>query len=372
MSDKDLYDVTVDSINPICIYNAFAGRNTVIEDIMPLIKGHNLPVSGNMKLRFYGEKFVDCRFDLSLGSGCIRLPDKSTISLNLGKRIDSGTISGVFSLDNIMVNSMSICYGNSGLQLTGIKIPMYLPFKCNNIISMNGTLSLTNIDTREMESILPNHISRSIMPVFKHYSPGFKLESFRIDLRGSIALEGKQCRDELEMKQGVFKIKDAKIPFDGDLVTNVNATGTVLSDGIDIKLSNAVLKDTKINNGVFFISNKDNSWIGNINASIPVKNMLSYIKEISPKLEPLQLVLKKSKVDGIATADMKVVRVIGDKLKNKRLPFRIVEGDGMIKFDKNKSIKLSWNEKKLTGRGDIPSGDNSIHVQIREDFVKNN
>lgn len=364
--DTSLYNVKINSLNPSAIYNAFARRNTSIEYLMSMIEGYNLPVSGNIKVSFKGENLSDCKFDLIASSGSIRLPNRNTLSLNLGKKIDNGSISGIISENNMLINSINISYGNSGLQLTGIEAPMS-DFRFLDVANINGTLSLTNIDIKDMDNMLPVNISKSVVPAFKNYLPGFKLELFKIDLKGPIAFGNRMSNEALAVGQGIFKIHDAKIPVGEHVVTNVSATGNITTDGIDIKLSNAMFQKTKINSGVFFLSNSDNSWIGKVNADVAVDEISSYAKEVSEKLSSLPV--DKLNIKGIANLDMKLVHIVGDKLQKKGLPFRIIEGDGVIKsVDNTKNLKLSWNEKKLSVIGDVSTGKNSIHMKIEEDF----
>lgn len=367
--DNTLYDVKINSLNPSAIYNAFAKRGTSFEHLMSVIEGYNLPVSGNIKVTFNGDNLSNCKFDLIASSGCIRLPNRNTLSLNLGKKIDNGSISGAIFDNKAIINSINVSYGNSGLQLTGIEAPMS-DFKFMDVANIDGTLSLTNIDIKDMDNILPSNISKSIIPAFKNYLPGFKLELFKVDLNGPIAFGNRMNKDAINVGQGVFKIHDAKIPVGEHIVTNVSATGNITTDGIDIKLSNAMLQKTKINHGVFFLSNRDNSWIGKVNADVAVDEISSYAKTISAKLSSLPI--DKLDIKGVANLDMKLVRVIGDKLRDEKLPFRIVEGDGVIKSaDNTKNLKLSWNEKGLSVVGDVSTGKNSVHMKIEEDFSQN-
>lgn len=367
-SSKPIYNVKLHSVNPLPIHNAFARRNATLEKLMTLINGYNLPVSGDLKLSFNHDKLLDCKFDLSAATGCIKLPNRNTLSLNLGKRIDSGNISGVISSEKMLINSININYGNSGLQLTGMTVPMS-DYKFLDVVNIDGTLSLTNIDIREMETILPKSISKSVIPTFKTYLPGFKLELFRIDINGPIAFGNRMNSEKLAIGQGVFKVHDAKIPVGDHVVTNVSATGNVTPRGIDIKLTDAMFGNTKINSGVFFISNEDNSWIGNVNADVTVDDISAYSKEISAKLASLPI--EKLKIKGIANLDMKLVRIVGDKLHKKDLPFRIVKGEGIVKSsDNTNNLKLSWNDNELSVIGDISTKKNNVHIKINENFAQ--
>ncbi|MDR2781103.1 MAG: hypothetical protein LBB21_01415 [Holosporaceae bacterium] len=369
--NKSTYNIKIESVNPSALNAAFAKRSVPIDSrVFSLIDGYNLPVSGTLKLDFKGTKFLGGKFDLIGASGSIKLPTKSTISLNIGKRIDNGSISGTFLENGVTIDSINVSYGNSGLQLTGIKIPLS-EFKFLDVANIDGTLSLTNIDVREMESILPENISRTAVTTFKNYLPNFRLELFKIDLKGAVAFGNKSSNKSFEIGNGVFRIKDAKIPLGEHVVTNVSATGTISDDGFDIRLNNAIFGKSKINSGVFFVSNKDNSWIGKINANVPIDDVASYGHYLSKKLASLPL--EKLHLKGKANLDMKLVRVEGDKLLQKDLPFRIVGGEGTFKSDDNstRELRLSWDDKKLFINGDAVTGQNKVNLKIGENFEDN-
>ncbi|MDR0677787.1 MAG: hypothetical protein LBF57_03930 [Holosporaceae bacterium] len=363
------YSVKIESLNPYAINAAFLKRDTPIDKrILDAISGYNLPVSGEIKLNFEKDEFLGGTFDLYGSSGSIKLPVRNTLSLNLGKKIDHGSISGNFSRKQAKIDSLNISYGNSGLQLTGINVPLG-EFKFLDVANVNGTLSLTNIDTQEMENILPANIARSAILSLKNYLPGFKLELFKIDLKGVIAFNDRNVGEELNIGRGVFKIKDAKIPVGEDLVTNIIASGNILENGIDIRLSNAFFRETKINKGVFFISNKDNSWTGTINADVTLNDIATYAKNISPKLALMPL--GKLNIDGLANMDMKLAQLTSnEKRYAKDLPFKIMEGNGVIRSAENtKELRLSWNDKHLFISGDAVTGKNRISIQLKENLV---
>lgn len=366
--NRRVYKINLDAVNPFPIHNHFAGRNLAVEKVMAFIGGYNLPVSGNVTVSINNKtESPECTFDLYASSGCIKLPTRNTLSLNLGKRIDSGNISGSVSENKMQIDSISVNYGSSGMQLTGMTAPLS-DFRFLDVVNMDGTLSFTNIDIKEMESILPTGISKSVIPAFKTYLPGFKLDLFRVDVNGPIAFGTKTSRSGLTIGQGVFKIHDARIPIGNRTVANVVATGNITARGIDVKLSNAVFGDTKINNGVFFISNEDNSWIGDLNANVSVNDIKAFGQEISPKLASLPL--DKLELNGTANLDMKLVRVTGDKMKEKRLPFRIVKGEGVIQSpDNTKYLNVSWDTEKLSVVGDIASGKSTVHIKIHDNFA---
>jgi hypothetical protein len=361
------YDVKLESLNPYALTSAFARRNIPIDGrIFSIIDGYNLPISGSLKLRFNDAEFLGGDFDLIGSAGSIKLPVKNTLSLNLGKKIDNGSVSGAFSKDGARIDSINVFYGNSGLQLTGINMPLS-EFKFLDVANLNGTLSLTNINVDEMEALLPETISRSAIATFKNYLPGFKLELFKVDLKGAVAFGDRASGEQLDVSHGVFKIKDAKIPLGRHVVTNVEASGTVSDDGLDIKLSNAVFEKIRVNRGVFFISNRDNSWIGKINADVPVGDIPLYARDISPRLASLPL--EKMHIDGRANFDMKLVQVEGDRA-NRELPFRIVEGEGVIQSDNNtRELRFSWNGEKLLASGDIVTGKNKVSMKLNENLA---
>ncbi|MCR5224491.1 MAG: hypothetical protein K6C34_00220 [Alphaproteobacteria bacterium] len=364
------YDVKINEVNPTVVMNAFSKRNTPLDRrIISVFEGYNLPISGNIGLKFNEEsKFLGGKFDLYASSGSIRLPVKSSLSLNLGKKIDNGSISGSFTEDHAKIDSINISYGDSGLQLTGIDVPMSM-FKFLDVANVNGTLSLTNIDIKEMETILPKNIAKSVVPTFENYLPGFKLELFKIDVKGPVIFGERANEEQIEIGQGIFKIKDAKIPLGEHVITNVNATANIVDDGFDIRLISANCGKTKINSGAFFLSNKDGSWMGNVNASVPIDEIPEYVTRISNKLSSLPL--NKLGIKGVANLDMKLVRVEGDTLENKELPFRIVEGDGVLKTpDNTRSLKFSWGEKSWYLSSDVECGSYKINFRMEEDLEK--
>lgn len=365
------YNVNIGAINPTVIINALSKRNTPIDRrILAAISGYNLPVSGKINLRFDHDKneFLGGDFNLTASSGSIKLPVRSSLSLNLGKKIDNGSIVGSFTEDHAKIDEINVCYGNSGLQLTGIDVPMSM-FKFLDVANINGTLRLSNINVREMEAILPNNISKSVIPTFKSYLPGFTLESFQVGVKGPIVFGERANEEQIEIGAGRFKIKDAKIPLNEHIITDVDATGNITDDGFDIRLSRAKFGKTSVNSGTFFLSNKDGSWIGNVNASVSVDDIPSFVTDISQKLANIPL--NKLGIKGTANLDMKLLRVNGDPLANKELPFRIIEGDGVLKSpDNTKSLKFSWGEEGLFLDGYVHAGDYKIALKMEEDFNK--
>jgi hypothetical protein len=364
--NKSVINLKLGSVNPAAIYSAFAKRNVSVEKFMAFIEGYNLPVSGDLKLNFDSGELSELKFDLIASNGCIRLPNKNTLSLNIGKRIDNGSVSGSIFRDKAVIDSINIQYGNSGLRLTGMVAPLG-EYKFLDVVNIDGTLSLTNIDIKEMKSILPANIAKSVLPSFKTYLPGFKLELFKVDLDGAIVFGNRMNGEKIKIGHGIFKINDAKIPLGQHLVTKVNATGNITPNGIDIKLSNALFGKTKINSGVFFLSNIDNSWTGNVNVEVAIDDISKYTKDISKKLSLLPI--KKLAIKGLANLDMKLVHIAGNKSYQKDFPFKIVKGDGVIKSDDNtKNLKFSWDKNKLSVVGDVITGANTIHMKIDENL----
>jgi hypothetical protein len=368
---KSVCNVKIESLNPSLLSAALSKRNTPPDSrIFSVTDGYNLPVSGTLKLDFKDAKFLGGKFDLTGTNGSVKLPTKSIISLNLGKKIDNGSVSGSFSEKGAVIDSLNVSYENSDLQLTGIKIPLG-EFKFLDVANIDGTLSLTNIDAREMEAVLPDCITKSAIAVLKNYLPTFRMELFKVDVKGSVAFGNRPAGDTLKIGHGIFKIKDAKIPLGNRIVTNVDASGTISEDGLDVRLSNALFGKAKINRGVFFVSNADNSWIGKVNVTVPIANIAAYVPNISAKLASLPL--EKLNLKGYANLDMKLLRVEGDELPRKdSLPFRIVEGEGEIKSDGNtKDLRLSWNGEKLSLVGNMVTGQNEISLKLNEN-LKNN
>ena len=362
------YDLKINSLNPAVVYDSFISRGTPLEAFLPLIQGYNLPVSGDIKLELNPNKTLkECYFNLIAANGSIRIPNRNTLALNLGKRIDNGSVSGTIYGNRMNIDSINVSYGNSGVQLTGLSIPL-INFHFLDVANVDGTLSLTNVNLKEMHTILPPNISKSIVPIFHNYLPGFRLDLLKFDLKGAIAFGDRISDERLSVSQGIFKIHDAKIPVGSHIATKVDATGVVKNDGLDIKISNAIFGNTKVNSGIFFISNQDNSWIGKVNADIPIMDISTYATEFSDRLASLPL--NKLGIKGMAKVDLKLVRVVGDKLEGQSLPFRMVEGDGTISSEDNaKQLKLSWNEHGLSAIADVNNGKNSTHFKIEEDFA---
>ncbi len=370
IGNSDKYVVNLDACNPICIGEALSKRNVPINNhIITSILQNNLPISGVIHLNFKNNTIIDGDFDLIGGSGSIKLPVKNILSPNIGKAINNGSISGTFSEEGIYINSLNLNYDKSDIQLTGISIPM-IEYNMLNVANINGTLSLSNINISEMSSLLPENFSKSIAPSFKNYIPGFKLDLFKVDLKGSMSFEKKNIEDPMVVSNGIFKISDAQMDLNGSIVKNIEATGAICNDGFDIKLSKAKLNDTIINSGDFFISNKDNSWIGNINADVAISDVKKYVADISTKLN--QLPIEKLNIANSANINMKLVKISGDNLEQKSLPFRIVEGNGILKSsDNSKEMKFSWNDSELVLCGDIYEGKDNIFLSMEEN-LKNN
>ena len=369
-ADNLNYDVKINSLNPSVIYDSFVKRKTAIEKFLPLIQGYNLPVSGDIKVALNPDYSLKKGvFNLVTSSGSIRLPNRNTLSLNLGKRIDNGSISGRIYSDKMLIDFINVSYGNSGVQLTGLSVPLS-DFNFLDVANVDGTLSLTSVNTKEMYTILPHNISKSIIPIFQNYLPGFRLDLLKFDLKGAITFGDRLNDEKLSISQGIFKIHDAKISIGEHVATNVDATGSIKSDGVDVKVTNALFGKAKINSGVFFISNQDNSWIGRVNTDVAVEDISTYAPGISDKFASFPI--GKLGIKGLAKVDLKVVRVAGNELGENVPPFIMVEGDGAISSEDNtKQFKISWDEKGLSAVGDIESGKIGTHFKIEEDFIKN-
>ena len=369
-NNKMRYDIKIESINPLVLGRFLAKRNTPLpEEVATLLNGYNLPVSGNIQFNLEDGKVNGGNFDLIGSNGSIKLPIKNLLSLNLGKKIDNSSISGKFSAKNLNISSFNISYGNSGIQLTGINVPMS-EYKTLDVANIDGTLNLNNVSVAEITSMLPDSISQSLLPAFNNYLPGFKLESFKVDLKGPIALSDQAIDKELVMSQGVFKINNAQVPLGKHVVSNISAIGVIVPDGLDIKLSNAQFGNTKINSGNFFISNKDNSWIGKVNADLTIDDIATHANKISKKLASLPL--NELKFKGTANLNLDLVRIEGDKNLSQELPFRIVEGDGILySADNTKELKLAWNSDHLLLDGRVNDGAEQITLLVDEDFSRN-
>lgn len=362
------YDLKINSVNPAVIYDTFIERNTPIEKFLPLIQGYNLPISGDAKIFLNPDQsFKDCSFNILASKGSIRLPNRNSLALNLGKRIDNGSISGSITENRMNFDTINISYGNSGVQLTGLSIPV------NNsdlvdTANIDGTLSLTNVNLDEVYGMLPKSMSKPVLSVFHDYLPGFRLDLLKFDLKGPISFKDKGNIDKLDVSQGVFKVRGAQIPVNGELVaTDVDATGTVKHDGFDLKVSNAKLGKSKINSGVFFISNKDNSWIGKVNVNLPVEELQKYVPLAKTEVLPF----KKLEIEGDAKLDVKLVRLAKDKFGEQDLPFKITEGAGVVCSEDNaRKLRFSWNKEGTSAVADITNGKHSTHLELTEDLAK--
>jgi len=370
VGDEDKYIVNIDSCNPHRLKEILVKRNSPINSpIINSILENSLPVSGLVHFDIKNGEILKGDFDLIGGAGSIKIPAKTSISLNLGKTIDNGNISGTFNENGIDINSLNVSYGNASIQLTGITIPM-LEYNLMDIANIDGTLSLTNVGISEMASLLPGNFSKSIIPSFKNYMPGFKLGLFKVDLKGSIPFGKRNISEPLTIGNGVFKLSDARVPLGKTIIEDVEAVGAITEDGFDIKLSKARLNETIINSGEFFIASKDNSWIGTINANVSAEEVKKYATDISKKLGSLHL--NNLNIADKANIDMKLVKIEGDNLSDKSLPFRIVEGNGILKSpDNTKQVKFSWNDKELNVSGDVSEGKSDINIVLEENFEKN-
>ena len=367
VGDIDKYIVNIDSCNPHSLREILLKRNSPINNpIANSVLENNLPVSGLIHFDRKGDEILKGDFDLIGGAGSIKIPAKTSISLNLGKTIDNGSISGTFNENGIDINSLNVNYGDASIQLTGISVPM-LEYHLMDIANIDGTLSLTNIGISEMSSLLPENFSKSIIPSFKNYMPGFKLGLFKVDLKGAVPFGKRNVSEPMSVGNGVFKLSDAQVPLGKTIIEDVEAVGSITEDGFDVKLSNARLNETKINSGEFFVSSKDNSWIGKINADVSAREVKKYAADISQRLSSLHI--DKLSIGEKADIDMKLVKITNDDLSDKSLPFRIVEGNGVLKSpDNTKQLKFYWNENELNVSGDISEGKNDINLVLEENF----
>ena len=367
-SEKLSYNVKIESINPAILNKCVAERNAPLpHEIFSVLEGYNIPVSGNIKLNLASGKLVDGSFDFVGSGGSVRLPNKNIFSLNFGRKIDAGSISGTFSRDNLKIDSVNLQYGNTGMRLTGVSIPLY-DYSALDVANIDGTLRFSNVNINEINTLFPESITKSVRTTFERYLPNFKLESFKVDLKGPIALDNRALDQELSVLHGVFKISDAQIPLGKHNVSNINAVGVIANDGLDVKLSSAQFGNTKINSGTFFLSNRDDSWIGKINADVAIDDITGYASDISPKLASMPI--NQLNLKGIANLDLSLVRVEGDKGLSQNLPFRIVEGNGVLRSENNTSeLSLAWNSDKLSVKGHVNSGKEKIDILLNENLV---
>lgn len=366
----DKYVVNLEACNPYGIKEKLLKRRSPVNSPMiNAILENNLPISGLVHLDSVNNKIVKGDFDLNGGAGIIKIPAKSVISLNLGKQIDNGNISGTFSESGIDIDSVCFNYESSKIQLTGINIPM-VEYNLMDTANISGTLSLLNVSIPELTNLLPDNFSKSIMPTFKNYMPGFKLDLFRVDLAGAMAFNKKNYEIPMEVGNGTFKISEANLPLGENMLSDLSATGTIKDDGFEIKLHKAKFNDTVINSGEFFIDKKDNSWIGTINADVASDEVKNFASEISKQFGSLKL--NNLSIAKTANVDMKLVKVEGDNMAQKSLPFRIVAGTGSLKSpDNTKTLKFSWDENELNVVGDVNAGTSSVTLSLEEN-LKNN
>lgn len=362
------YKLKLVSVNPGVLMDTLSKMNIALDKrLSSTLEGYNLPVSGSVNLKFEnGQAFGD--FELSGVNGSVRLPANSIFALNLGKKIDHGEVSGSFGPKEAVIDSLRANYGNAGLQLTGIKIPLK-NYKFRDKANIDGTLSLTNIDVAEMEAILPERIATSAVSPLKKCLPGFKLEEFRVDLKGPVAFDDNGVSN-LRIGQGVFNVKDAKIAVSSRYINHVNASGVVMNDGIDIKIANAEYNKIKINQGILYISSKDGAAIGNLNIDLPIRQLSTYANLISPRIAKLPL--DKLGIKGTANLDVKVVSLNEEKGGTSEFPFKVVQGNGFISSDMNsKKLKISWDDKGASLSGDMKLAGSRASIQFNEDYAKN-
>lgn len=364
------YDIKFNSLNPGVVYDTFVERNTPLEKFLPLIQGYNLPVSGTAKVFLNPDQtFKTCSFDLLASKGTIRLPNRSNLSLNLGKRIDNGSISGTIEKNRMNFENINISYGNSGVKLTGLSVPIHNEELINRA-NIDGTLSLINVNLDEVYGMLPQTVSKPVFSIFHSYIPGFRLDLLKFDVKGPISFGENSRNDNLLINQGMFKIHSAQIPVTDKLTaTDVDAIGTIKNDGFDIKVSGARLGKVKVNNGMFFISNKDKSWIGKVNANLPVKEL----QQLVPALRSKSIQIQKLKIDGVAKTDVKLVRLATDNFKSTELPFKITEGaTEILSEDNSQRFRCSWNDKdEVSVVADMKNGKQSVHLEATENTSKN-
>ena len=370
IGNSEKYILNIDSCNPHSLREILMKRNSPINNpIINSLLENSLPISGLIHFDIKNGKISKGDFDLIGGAGSIKIPAKTSLSPNLGKTIDNGSISGTFSNNGIDINSLNVNYGDASIQMTGITIPM-VEYKLMDTANIDGTLSLTNVGIPEMSSLLPENFSKSIIPSFKNYMPGFKLGLFKVDIKGTIPFGRRNISEPMTVGNGVFKLSEARVPLGKTIIEDVEAVGEITNDGFDVKLSKARLNETNINSGEFFISSQDNSWIGTINADVSTQEVKKYATDISKKLGSLHL--DNLNIADKANVDMKLVKVEGDNLVDKSLPFRIVEGNGILKSpDNTKQVKFSWNDKELNVSGGVSEGKNDINLVLEENFEKN-
>ena len=363
----DVYKLKINSLNPDALLTTLNKLHIEVSPkLSTVLDGYNIPVSGDIDLKLEKGKISSGKFALSGINGSIKLSLNKLFSLNLGKKIDRGEIIGTFAKNNAKIDSLRMNYGNAGLQLTGVNIPLN-NYKMTNKANIDGTLSLTNIDVEEMEAILPENITTSAVTPLKKCLPGFSLEEFRVDLKGSVALEDNGLNN-LKIGQGTFTVKDAKIPVGLKTINHANASGIVMEDGVDIKIANAEFENIKINQGLLYIASKDGAAIGNMNVTLPINSLSQYSSLISQNLK--QLPLDKLGINGVANLDLKVVS-LNDQTDKSKFPFKVVQGSGFINTGMNeKKLQIAWTPKELTLSGDINSKDGRASIQFNEDFEK--
>lgn len=316
-SEGNVCEVKINSLNPQSVYCVLQGRDTPFSKLLPLIEGHNLPLSGILRFRHDGNRLLDCTFDLSASAGIVRLPKNDSLTLIFGKKIDGGSVSGTTAADKLLLNNLSISYADSSIGMTNISIPMN-DFRISGDPSVNGILTLTNINVREMYSILPENVCKSITQLLKNCLPVFKMESFQIDLNGPICLREDVSAEKLKIGTGIFKMKDARISLGDDLITNLDASGSITEEGLEMQLSGAKLRNYRLNGGTLFISHKDNSWKSEMNITV-AEEKASGENNASPDQDDANA---DANADADANAQME--QNLLDKPKTAQVAFNIV------------------------------------------------
>ena len=366
---EDKYVVNMNSFNPYSFGQALAKRSSPVNSpIINSLLQNNIPVSGSVRFRLKKGKVLDGDFDLAGSGGSIKLPVKNILSPNLGKAVDSASIIGTFTENSIDISSLNVAYGDSGIQLTNVSVPM-VEYHLMDIANLSGTLSLSNINIAELNTLLPENFSKSISPFFKNYLPGFKLDLFKLDLNGGVSFGKRNIEEPMRFSNGLFKVRDAQISFGDSLVQGIEATGKIGIDGVNIKLHKALFDKVKIIGGDFYVDSKDNSWIGTATANLSFADISKYAADISKKFQ--QLPMDKLHIAKNVNVNLKLVKVAGDTLDNVKLPFRIVEGNGILKsVDNTKELKFSWNANELLISGEACEGKEEVFILLEENLKK--
>lgn len=361
-------NINFSSINPFLVAEKLSASSYQAPAfIVNILKMYNLPLSGTIGILFNQDHTISGTFDLSSGSGSIKIPGgENKLSIQLGKRIENIKANGNFTEKNIFIQAVNFAHKDATTTITGITIPCTDIQKtgCNAII--DGAITVHKIKLGDLLPFLPSEISCEKFTSIAKTSPQLKLEMFKADIRGSIDENSINPYRDLSVDNAVFKIKDTDICLGNDQVFNVCAIGRVLNDGFEVKISKGKIRNISINDGSIFISN-DMSWIGQINVDVSQINLCDYLKTISKNFDKFAAINTSSNFK--ATANLKVSKIIGENYDSSLFPFKILVGQSHINAEDNScNISASWDDKLLKAVANINDKDNNLHIDFSENL----